>query len=1002
MTGGPLKVYTIPSSLPFGRSLAAGLLERSQGNPEALSRMLILLPTRRACRALREIFLDLTDGRPLLLPRMKPLGDVDAEELSLGWPDLEDMPEALDIPPALPPLRRRIMLARAVLARDKSVSGWEEAMVLADTLGRFLDQMIIEEREFSGLSALVPQDYADHWQITLKFLEILTQVWPDILAGQGCIDAAYRRRLLMDRQAQSWRAAPPAYPVIAAGSTGSIPATARLLKVIAALPQGAVILPGFDTGLDEESWNALDPSHPQFGFKQLCARLDMERHGVSLWPDIATQAGQGTGREILAREIMRPAATSQHWMTLAGQAEDRAAIEKSLENLHVIECASPREEAGVVALALREALEQPGRTAALVTPDRKLAIAVSQQCGRWGVELDDSAGMPLSSSDPGRFLILLLEAAESGLRPAPLLALLRHPLCRVEGGLSSLLEMNLLRGPRPQRGLAGLEGRFMHWKAENQKRGLQAAEAEAALAGLLGFIGPILEPLLRLMDSTKTLSLHDYIAAHISSAEALARPDALWQGDEGEALSTLIAQMLAEAAVVDALGADDYKGLFTSVLSGASIRPRYGTHPRLMILGQLEARLIHADTVILAGLNEGTWPPDPGHDPWMSRPMRRALGLPDADRAIGLAAHDFTQGLSAGRVLITRAVKKDGAPTVPARWLQRFETVLRASGIDGAIIKNDAYRLWFQDIDKSDEIQSTDRPCPRPPVAARPQELSVTAIQAWVEDPYQIYARNVLKLKALEPLEKPVDAAGRGDLLHGVLEDFIKVHPHDLPPDAHDIILRLAQKRIAAEQIDAAALSFWWPRLEALSRWFLKQEAEWRRRARPLGQEAKGEWNFITAQGHHFTLTGRADRVDRLLAEPSYAIIDYKTGGDYSKSEIASGKRPQLGLEALMLQEGGFSDYPPGPVSALAYWVMKGGAMAGECVELSEQIGAVSERARALLEELVDRYARPETGYPVQPDPARTPRFNDYEHLSRLKEWGEGEEAEIMAEGGEA
>lgn len=978
------RVFTIPPGEAFGLSLARGLLARVGDNPEALSRMLILLPTRRACRNLREIFLDLTGGKPLLLPRMKPLGDVDAEDLTLGWPDLEDVPGALDIPPAMPRARRRILLARLILSRGAE-GGWDMALGMADTLGRFLDQMVIEERDFTDLAKLVPENYAQHWQITLDFLEILTKNWPKILEDEGCIDAGLRRRLLMEAQSQSWTLHPPAYPVIAAGSTGSIPATARLLKVIAGLPQGEVILPGYDAGL-LDGWEALEPSHPQYGFKQLFERMEIGRDAVMTWPDAQVQESRST----LAREIMRPAIGVQAWMEL-----ESSALTPALKGISLAECDSQREEAGVIALAMRDALRVPGQTAALITPDRRLAFAVSQQCNRWGLTVDDSAGLALDNTLPGSFLILLLESARENLRPAVLLALLKHPFSGIDPGSIGLFESNILRGSSPEKGLDGIKARFDTWRCENDSH-----PAKKPIQGLWEIIDPILRPFLTLYESGKPLDFQIFLEAHLRMAEALCSAERLWAGEAGEAMAALISELLQEKAYLCVLSPADYAGVMSSFIKGVTVRPRFGTHPRLMILGQLEARMIHADTVILGGLNEGTWPPDPGHDPWMSRPMRRDLGLPDAERSIGLAAHDFVQSLSARNVLLTRALKKDGAPTVPARWLQRLETVLEAAKIPKTNIQNDAYRQYFHLIDKAAESIFIQRPEPRPPAGKRPQKLSVTKIQTWMEDPYQIYARYVLNLKKLDPLEKPLDAAGRGNLLHDILERFVTLYPDGVPAGAKTHLEALAQEAVQASGLDPGSLSFWWPRFAALAEWFLEKEQAWRREARPLKTETQGSWDFTTKAGHAFTLHGYADRIDRMLGGQGYAILDYKTGGSFNKSEITNGKKPQLLLEALMLQQGAFAGLPPGAVEALAFWVMKGGRTPGECVELRPLSEETLETARAALAALVDSFANPDTPYTAQPNPDRLPAFNDYAHLARVKEWavsGDDEDGEEAA-----
>ena len=446
---GPRHVFTIPSGVSFLDALVDGFVARLGDEPATLTRATILLPTRRACRALREAFLRRSGGRPMLLPRLRPIGDVDDDELALA------SDSDLDLPPAISTLRRQLVLARSILKirSDDGPMTAPQALELAAELALLLDQVQTEGLGFDGLERLVPEEYAEHWRRTIDFLKILTAHWPDILANEGAIDPAERRNRALDALAAHWTAQPPDHPVIAAGSTGSIPATARLLGVIAGMPRGAVVLPGLDRDLDDESWSAVDETHPQFGLKQLLAALDVERAEVEPWT--ATAPPRSARRALLAAAL-QPAATTVGWR---GSGEIGA---ETLAGLIRVDCAHTQEEAQVVALVLREALETPGRTAALVTPDRELARRVAAELARFGIAIDDSAGRPLAASPPAVFLRLIAEVVAGGTPPVPLLSLLKHPLaatglavaeCR---RLARTLEIEALRGPRPSSGFTGL------------------------------------------------------------------------------------------------------------------------------------------------------------------------------------------------------------------------------------------------------------------------------------------------------------------------------------------------------------------------------------------------------------------------------------------------------------------------------------------------------------------------------------------------------------------
>ncbi|MHA1563930.1 MAG: double-strand break repair protein AddB, partial [Alphaproteobacteria bacterium] len=861
MTGEPALrgVYTIAPDQPFVDALAAGIAAqyRDPDMPAKLSDVLVLLPTRRACRALADAFLRLTAGQPLLLPRLVPLGDIDADELLLALPP--GGAAADHVPPPMPELQRRLLLSRLIqhwsARRTGPGSGAEtaagsrqisldQAARLAEPLCRLLDEVATERLTFEGLAGLVPEEHAVHWQDTLHFLAIVVEQWPEILADLGTIDPAERRSRLLTIQAQAWVADPPVTPVIAAGSTGSVPATADLLAVIADLPQGAVVLPGLDRDLDDISWRALGLSHPQYGLARLLERLRVPRHQVPDWPAIgAPDAGQasvggqasvaghasaaGRARRRLASEMMRPAATSEAWAALPPL--DATA----LDGVTRIDCPGSQEEAGVIALIMRRtlAMQAEHRTCALVTPDRGLARRVAAELRRWDVVIDDSAGTPLTGTPPGTFLRLTAQIVAAGAPPVPLLALLKHPLAA--GGQSPGafraqvrgLERVVLRGPRPAAGFAGLVTAIA---ALGEKKFNAMATARAPMLRWAEGLAAMAAPFAALMTSGPQ-QLDVLLRAHIAFAEALAATHEqtdgaarLWRREDGEAAARLIAELATATADLPPLEGRHYPALLEALMAGLVVRPRYGTHPRLAILGPLEARLQHFDLMILGGLNEGTWPPDPRPDPWMSRPMRRDFGLPDADRRVGLSAHDFVQAFCAPEVVLTRALRVDGTPTVPARWLTRLEHVAERTGLRSLETRPQPWTHWQRLLDRTDERRSSRRrPAPTPPVAARPRRLSVTQIETWMRDPYAIYARHILRLRALDQIDAPADAAQYGTLIHQVLDDFIAAHPTGpLPSNAVEELCEMGREAFAPLLAQPGVWAFWWPRFERIARWF--------------------------------------------------------------------------------------------------------------------------------------------------------------------------------------
>ncbi|HFA59766.1 MAG TPA: double-strand break repair protein AddB, partial [Rhodospirillales bacterium] len=652
------------------------------------------------------------------------------------------------------PLRRRLLLARLLRAAEKVP--FEQAIRLADALARFLDEVQTEEADLSGLAGLAPEEFAEHWQKLLRFLDILRESWPAILAERGVMDPAERRRRLLDLQAASWRRRPPAGPLLAAGISGSIPAVARLLATVAEVG-GWLVLPGLDRDLDPRNWQAVraDATHPQHGLARLLKRLGIEPEAVRIWPETGADGRKDAARAGLWREVLRPSGTSEQWSRNPRFGAD------ALRGIGLVEAPDLAREAMAIAVRLRERLETPDRTAVLVTTDRNLARRVAAELQRWNVPVEDSAGIPLDQSPPGSFLLLSAHLLAEGAAPATLLAAFKHPLA-MAGDAGAFrrrvraLERLLLRGPRPCSDLRELRERV----ARRAARALEA-EGEAAERAwpvpvppreLLDWLDAILAhaaPFLRLAER-ETAPLADLLEAHLAFAEFLASdeegsPEPLWAREAGRRASAFVAELAAAAAEVGELPVAAYPAVLAVLMGAETVRPQRPGHPRIAILGQFESRLLQADLVILGSLNEGHWPRGVDGGPWLNRRMRDALGLPPLEQRIGFAAHDFLLAASAPEVLLTRAAKDEtGAPTVPSRWLQRLYAVLGAAGIDPADLADRRSLELATALDRHDGPQRPwPRPAPRPPAAARPTAFWASDIEHLMRDPYRFYARRI-------------------------------------------------------------------------------------------------------------------------------------------------------------------------------------------------------------------------------------------------------------------
>lgn len=979
-------VYTIDAGVPFLDALAAGLMARAGGDPLALARLTVLLPTRRAARSLAEAFLRQGDGQPLLLPRLVPVGDIDADELAILADETAD-DETLDLPPAMPELKRRLLLAQLVLrwgeARGTGPVTAAPAVPLAAELARFLDEVAAEGCGLANLDRLVPEEHAKHWQQVVQFLGIVSQHWPQALAEAGCLDAAERRNRVLARQAEAWRARPPADPVVAAGITGGVPAVADLVAAVASLPNGVVVLPGLDRETDTTEWEAIadDPTHPQHLLARLLARLAVAPGSVVTWPAPGMARGRPE-RMALLRTALAPASRSHRWAILRGLPAG------ATEGIARIDSPGPQEEATTIALLMRRQLETPAATAALVTPDRDLARRVAAELRRWDIAVDDSAGTPLAKTPPGAFLRLLLACVAEDFAPLPLLALLKHPLAA--GGLppatfrelTRRLEIAALRGPRPGAGIEGLG---------------EVVVGTRELGDHVRRIGATLAPLTAAL-AADNIELAALVQAHIRAAEALAASGdesgdrRLWREPAGEAAALWLNELLGAAREFPKLAGADYPALFEALIAAPVVRPPYGRHPRLSIWGLLEARLQQADLVILGGLNESVWPVRADSDPWLSRPMRRDFGLPPPEQRIGRAAHDFAQSLAARAVVLTRAARVEGNPTVPSRWLLRLETALRAAGLDpklpGDFAVDGPPLAWQMRLDDPGRVERAKPPEPRPPLAARPRQLSVTEIETWLRDPYAIYARHVLRLRPLDPIDADPGAADRGTFIHDALDLFLREFPRDMPEDAEERLIAIGRECFGEALQHPNVHAFWWPRFERIAGWVVETERE----RRALVVQSFGEITgtlTLPAKGGPFTLSGKADRIDR-RGDGDLDIIDYKTGGLPQKNEVESGYAPQLALEAAIAAAGGFPGVPAAPVAALIHWRLTGRDPAGEArkdVDGAAEVAARAAAARDGLQRLIAAFDDPATPYRAWPQPEKRPRYSDYAHLARVAEW---------------
>lgn len=957
------KLFFLPPGVDFATELVRGLTLRMQDQPpEAMARVMLYVNSQRMGRRVTEAFVQ---GRASFLPRIHVLSD------------LARHPILADLAPPTTALRRHLDLARLIdglLQAQPDLAPRAALFDLAQSLGQLLDEMQDEGVSAETLSNLDVSGHSEHWARTQAFLSIVAP----IMAAQ---DGPARHRIASERLAELWQTASPQGPVIIAGSTGSRGPVALLMRAVAALPQGMVVLPAYDPDLPDWVWARMDDAltaedHPQFRYRRLMDLLGLSPGDLRPWT-MARPCDPARNR--LISLSLRPAPVTDQWLV---EGQDLPDLVDSTRQMTLIQAANPRQEALALALVLRRAVSQ-GKKAALVTPDRTLARRVEAQLDRWAILPDDSAGMPLALSAPGRLLRHMARACEAPLTADVLMTLLKHPLAG-SGGARNLhllltrdLELELRRKgpvfPNPEALLA--------WAAARKEP--EAMPWAQALAEVL-----------RQIAAPAAERLADHIARHRSATEALARGTApsgageLWEKDPGIAALKLMEVLAAESRHDGALSPADYRLLFEGLIAKEEVRSPVTGHPLVAFHGPREAREIAADLVILAGLNEATWPAAADPDPWLNRKMRKDAALLLPERQIGLSAHDYQQVVAAPEVILSRALRDAEAETVPSRWLNRLSNLMaglpQRQGPEALRQMQARGQVWLaraEALERPDglaeaALQPAPRPRPSPPVAARPSELALTRIRTLIRDPYAIYAQYILRLRPLDPLRAQPDPRDRGTALHKILERFVRERPESETHEAARARLLAVGAEVLASEIPfPSARSLWLARLERAADHFLYQDQK--TGGTTLLVEVKGR---VPVEGTGFTLSGTLDRVDA-LPDGRLHLIDYKTGTPPTKAQQTVFDL-QLHLAAAMAERGAFTPDPM-EVALISYIGLGASEKVEETPLTSEEINAIWARFVTLIQ----AYADPATGYAARRAvfDSRTP--GDYDHLARFGEW---------------
>jgi len=989
----------MPSGLPFLPELATGLQVRLG---DQLPRALILLPTRRAVRGLGDAFVALSaqDGQMAsLLPRMRPLADINPDE-----PPFEPGDLAARVPPAIPAMQRQFELAKLLMAYQARLSDTPldiaGALALAEPLIHILDDADMEEVSTHNLAALkdLRHKAAAHFQNAALFFDIIQTHWPRRLTEIGVLSPMARRVKLLNTLTDQWIDTPPDYPVIIAGSTGSLKATARLMRCVAHMPNGLIILPGLDRHLRYSSWDEIGAEHPQGALRRLIDIIGIDRVDIKNWaPEKAGSVKGYSGlpeRRRLIGEALVPARDTDDWPSrIATMRKDFPGdvFAAALSGLSLIEAANDAEEAQSIALIMRETLEVPEKTAALVTPDPSLARRVRAALRRWDVNVDYSQGEPLEETPRGAFISGILALAGEPDNAVHRAFLCKHPMSTL--------------GQPP--GQLARDWRHLETAYRLPKRTITNwvdLDEDAIITRLTAAIAPL--------TGDRTLTVSGWARALTQACEAVAQSgdsrgaDRLWQDDAGEKAASLLESLINFGDIFGEVSLADFTAVISKLMRTGAVRPRYGTHPRLQILGPLEARMLTADRIILGGLNEGIWPAAPTIEPFLSRGMRKAIGLSLPERRYGLAAHDFAELTANHTVILTRSHISGAGPMVASRWLWRLKTLVTgALGKEKAktvLMPSKPYQTWAQQMDfvAPDQVKSVQQPAPKPDPRHRwpdGRKLSITQIKTWIRDPYSIYGRYVLGLRKMDDLKTLSGARDYGNAVHKGIETFTQRYKQSMPEAAPQILCDMITQALHDHGYPDYAIIREHSRLIHMARALIshmhtRRGAGWAiAGVEPFGTLGLSAKTGLPLDGPVFTLTGKADLVE--TGPHHYAIIDYKTGSPPSAAEVGAGFDPQLPLTALMIAKGAFQSIRPGDTQEMYYIRLSGHGEGAKITTLTppgkntrSAAEYITQTGEALIQ-LINRFDRSDTPYHSQPRVKFTHNYGDYDQLARRDEW---------------
>ncbi len=899
-------IYNIAATKDFHAFLAEKYANEFIDNPLGLSDVLFLVPSRRAVGSLRNAFLQVFNLRPMILPQIKAVSDFDEDELLLKIDDFANVMPAIDKDERLFNFIKLIM--------TKNNVNLPQAYYLSIELASFLDEANNLGVDLANLENIVADDYAEHVKDMLSFLRIITKSWPNILCEYGKIDASERQSQILALAAKNMNNSKQ--KIVVAGVSAPFVCIKEFLRT---LDNADIYFYGVDMVLPAPDWDVINETHPSFENKMMMEHLGVKRSDM-------INVFEPSKKEEFVSELMRPAITSEKWQNINQD------LITCFNDFNVIEAENMAQEALIIALIIKKHLDE-NKDVALVSPDRGLSRRVCAELKRFDIEVDDTAGRPLSSTPLGAFMRLILLNVINDCDVVSFLSLIKHPY---------FADKSFVK--------------------EYEKKVLRKKQKDEELSMMANAIKDKLV-------LPQRASLKEMMSEHIKLCQAFC--EKLFVKEEGRVATQLFSEILEKSELIDAIDVAEYQEYFESVLSGAMVRNTYAAHPKVKILGPIEARFNKYDVTIIGACVEGVWPLAANANPWLSESMKKQLGLKTHSYNVGIYSFDFAASLLSKKVYVTHSLKSGGAPQVKSRFLLKLEALGKLLGYKDEKKEEWIYKKVAQIINQPTNNINIEPPAPKPPLYARPQEISASQIEVLIKDPYQIFAKKILGLYMLDDLKQEPDIKDYGTIIHKILEIFYKKYPTVFPQNAKEELLAIGQEVFEQNKLSQELLIFWQEKLNKIVDWLVEVENKYCVDVSKRYSEISASINLA-----NFVVKAKADRID-VLTNGQINIVDYKTGQIKSKSQIYSGYAPQLPAEGII-----FEDHLKTDVANLIYWQL------GKKQALyNDNLEELFLKAKEQLLALISAYGDEDMPYHSYVDANNMPKFSDYEHLSRFKEW---------------